>query len=108
MATWEAQGTARINFWSYNGGWAKTGSDYVSAYGSYGNSGLKSMGWTYNNGVTFAAGLTSFGVSVEVTDGDSAGISEFNRVYWTAQGSGGGVRSATPNGEKSTITVRPK
>lgn len=108
MAIWEAQGTARIDFWSYVGGWVKTGSDYVGGYGSYGTSGVKTLPWTYQNSVTFAAGITSFGVSVEVVDGTAAGVSEFNRVYWTSQGSGGGLRSATPNGEKSTITVRPK
>lgn len=108
MATYDAQGTARIDFWSYVNGWVKTGSDYVSVYQSFSSGGQKTMGWGYSNSVTFAAGLTSFGVSCEVTDGNAASISEFNRVYWTAQGSGGGVRSATPNGEKSLITVRPK
>lgn len=108
MATYDAQGTAKINFWSYQGGWVKTASDYVSVYQTFSSGGNKTMYWTYSNAVTFGAGLTSFAVNVELVDGNSAVLSEFNRVYWTAQGSGGGVRSATPNGEKSLITVRPK
>lgn len=108
MATYSASGTAKINFWSYVGGWVKTGSDYVGVSQSFGTAGSKTMNWTYSNAVQFQAGLTSFGVNVELYDGQSATLSEFNRVYWTAQGSGSGVRSATPNGQKSTITVRPK
>ena len=86
----------------------KTSSDYVGGYSSSGSSGLKTMGWTYQNSVTFAPNVTSVAVSCEVTDGQAAGIYEFNRIYWTSQGGGGGVRTATPNGEKSTVTVRPK
>lgn len=68
--------------------------------------GQKQLSGNYQFSVSSSANITDFRVLVESVDADSGGITNAPTASWTAQTSSGS-RSATPNGEAVTATVRP-
>ncbi len=65
--------------------------------------------WFIDEVVTVGTGATQIAVvRVSSSNGQPANVSAVSNVSWQSQGSGSGVRTATPSGQKTRITVRPQ
>lgn len=66
------------------------------------------ISYSVTDTLTFPSSLQAFGISVNSYVGYAASLGDFVSASWTAPGTGSGTRSATPSGQKATVTVRPK
>lgn len=109
MATYYAEASGSLGAWArINGTWTKIGSMPFYANGAYGNGGLKTMSWYASGTLTSGGYIDAFRVTIDSVDsGQNCNIGTFHGVTWVTQ-STSSVRSATPNGEKITATVRPQ
>lgn len=65
--------------------------------------------WSIYSTVTVGAGATAIAVvRLGASNGLAGSVQNFSKMEWQAQGAGSGTRTATPNGEKTRITVRPQ
>lgn len=68
-----------------------------------------SGGWYLDETMQLGSGVTHVAVVRTGADNGLAGqVSTVGPVDWQSQGSGSGVRTATPNGQKTRVTVRPQ
>ena len=109
MATYYAEASGTLGAWArINGNWTKIGSMPFYTNGVYGNGGMKTMSFYVNQTVSCGGYVDAFRVTVDSVDsGGSCNITAFNNVTWVTQ-STSSTRSATPNGEVITATVRPQ
>lgn len=66
-----------------------------------------SIAFSFDETVQLGDSVQEVGIRMNPTD-SYALASTFTNLRWTAPGTASGVRSATPNGEKTRITVRPQ
>jgi hypothetical protein len=92
------------------GVWSQVGSVSLNMYGTvYGGYGQPTISGTES--FNMGAGVTQIGVRVGsggYITGSQAFIDSIDSVKWTQAGSASGTRSATPSGQTTTMTVRPK
>ncbi|WP_147276203.1 hypothetical protein [Sphingomonas aracearum] len=102
-----AEGSATIGLWTLvNGGWVRAGQGYVWANGTYSTGGAKQLSWSLSQAVSSGGYVSGFRITIDASDYGAA-IGAFQSVTWVTQ-STSGSRSATPNGEIVTATVRPQ
>lgn len=103
-----------LQIWAYNGAWVKvadiTAESLVDPYQFPPNQRHIANGsWYIDETLQMISGVTHIHICRVGADNGRAGqISRLGPIYWQAQGTGTGVRSATPNGQKTNITVRPQ
>lgn len=110
MASYTYGGTVSVAIWAKrSAGWQKVSDDYVFVDGgSYASGGSRTFPWSISNRVyQLGSGVLAVGVTVEFTSGVSATLTDFTKLAWQAQGTAASVRSATPNGQKTTVTISP-
>lgn len=106
--SYSASAQITYGIYVYNNGWIRVGGNSISMYGSgYTTGGNKTLyggdQLTFNYGGYF----TDVRVVLEsVDDGQSGTLTSVPNMTWTSQ-TVSGQRSATPNGEKVTATMRP-
>lgn len=108
--SYEYSGSVEISIWAYrSAGWQQVTTEWVFVDGgTYSDGGLKSFSWSIANRVLqLGSDVQRVGVSVASFNAYNATVDSFTLLSWQAQGSSGGVRSATPNGEKTTVIVSP-
>jgi len=108
-----------LSVWTYNGSWTKQTTvtvtsicdpdDYPSDGGQFRPQTVTNY-WSDQVGFTLGGSFTHIAVVRETpTQGLSQGaLQGLGPVSWQAAGSASGTRSATPNGQKTRVTVRPK
>ena len=112
-------GTVVLSVWAKHAGvWSQVGT--LTAYLEGEAIGEGSTDWRFDSltmdvtdTFTIAAGVQAFGVSLQSASGGypsggGGSVTDLDSVSWTTPGSSSGVRSATPSGQTSTVTVRPK
>lgn len=103
-----------IQVWAYKGGWVQVALGFaesvVDPYQySPGQFHTASGGWSYDETVQLGSGVTYVAVVRTNADNNLSGyVSTVGPVSWQAQGAASGVRSATPGGQKTRVTVRPQ
>lgn len=103
-----------IQIYAYKGGWQliaeRTVQSVVDPY-QYpsGQMHTTSGPWDFQETMQLGSGVTHVGiVRVGSDNGQTGYVGTTGPVSWQSQGSGSGVRTATPNGRKTRITVRPQ
>lgn len=106
--SYSATATLTYGFYIYNGSWVRVGGNTVYLYGSgYNNGGVKTLYQTDQITINYTGEFSDFRVVLEsVDDGASGTITSVPDCTWTSQ-TVSSQRSATPNGEKITATMRP-
>lgn len=103
-------GSVTIGIWAKRtAGWQKVATEFVEVDGgTYTSPALRTFNWFRDN-VTYQLGtnVLAVGLTVDGVNANSAAITTFNKLAWQAQGTASSIRSATPNGQKSTVTVKP-
>lgn len=65
--------------------------------------------WFIDETIQMGSGVTHVGVTrIGADNGRTGYVSTTGPVDWQSQGAASGVRSATPNGQKTRVTVRPQ
>ena len=64
--------------------------------------------WSIDETVTLGDAVQEVGLRHEANGDGYSYVSAFYNLIWTAPGTASGVRSATPDGQKTRITVRPQ
>lgn len=108
--SWSYEGSVTVGVWAKKGGvWQKIAQDYVYVYGGdgYPTGGAKPFSWSWDNTYQMGSGVQAVGLTIDSYSGSAAAITAFSHTLFQAQGAAGGDRSATPGGQKSTVTVRP-
>lgn len=105
---YEYNGYVYVGIWVKKGGaWQYVGQHSVFVSQSFSSGGQRTLFWSMNQTFTFGGGtIQAIGVTIDGYDGNAATISGLNSINWTVQGASG-ERSATPSGQRSTVTVRP-
>lgn len=107
-SSWSAE--AQLTYAVYgliNGGWSFLGRQSVYLYGSgYTSSGSKTLYQNDSITVSYGGNVDAFRVVLESVDSGTGGSITGANANWTSQ-TNSGSRSATPNGEKITATMRP-
>ena len=104
-----------LKIWAFKSGawvhikdaWVET---VVDPYG-YPSGGLRTEDayLSYSETIQLGSGVTHIAVTFAGSDsGQPGAITGIGPINWQSQGSGSGVRSATPNGQKTSVTVRPQ
>ena len=108
MATWTYYGTVTLGIWAKKAGaWQKQKQVTASVNASYSSGGARTLAFDRTFEVDLGPGVEAFGVTVDATDGDASAITDFVSATWSATATSS-ERSATPNGEKTTIVVIPQ
>lgn len=107
---WSA--TATVTYGVYvlaNGAWVRAGGNTVYFYANgQGNPGTVQMSNQDQITINYGGDFSDFRVVIEsIDDGASGQIDSVPSATWTSQ-STSGQRSATPNGEKISATMRPQ
>ncbi|MFC5373914.1 hypothetical protein ACFPIF_15210 [Brevundimonas faecalis] len=107
-----------LKLFAYNGSWIQLYDFYATSVcdpDGYFGGGDHSMpqvvteSWTSWEQISLPAGTTHIHVCrVGAGNGMSGTLNSVGPLTWQAAGSAAGVRSATPNGQKTRITVRPQ
>lgn len=99
-------GYVEVGIWKQVGGaWSLAATEAVYVQEDVGQQGYHTVGWYLNNTYALGAGVTAFGATIQSQDGNAAGITSLY-ASWGISGATTD-RSATPNGQQTTITVRP-
>jgi len=110
MPTYNYSGAVEITIWAKrSAGWQVVNSDsaYVESTG-WNDGAAKTFNWSITDRVyQLGSNVLAVGIDVTTMSGGSATLTSFTKLAWQAQGSSGGSSSATPNGEKTTVTVSP-
>lgn len=94
-----------LGIWAKKGGnWSKITNVDVYVSGQVSGAGYQSLYYNQTFAVDLGPGVQAFGVTVEGGDGT---LADFVAAQWTSQ-QASGERSATPNGQQSTIQVVPQ
>ena len=100
-------GSTIITVYGWNGGaWVELDTIYIDAYQNSGN-GFFDQWFDQTQFVSVGGNISHIGVAVTAKTYPESYISQMG-VNWQTSGSGGGIRSATPQGQLSTVTVRPR
>lgn len=102
--------TGYYDIWAMkNNVWAKVMTYPASVYQSgYSTAGERSFPVEVHDSFQLGSGVQASGVSFNSTSSGTGSVTYFNRMFWQALASSGTSRSATPGGELTTITVRPR
>lgn len=102
VSYWVAYFTITVDIYAYIGSWVKI--DTFTAYEQVGytdGGGYREISGTLDMQVTAPSGVTHFGA-----DGTgSTVVSQITSLSWTAPGTPGSTRSASPNGEKCQLSL---
>lgn len=88
------------------GAWVKSGEATIYVNETVGGGGIQTVAFGGVADVNMGPGVEAFGVAIERVNGTSAEMTDLTSVSWTAIASSG-ERSATPNGQLSTVVVSP-
>lgn len=100
-------GSTVITVYGWNGGaWVELDTIYIEPYWTQSN-GYFNQWFDQTQFVSVGGNISHIGVAVTAKTYPESYISQMG-VAWQTSGSGGGIRSATPNGQLSTVTVRPR
>jgi len=100
-------GSTIITVYGWNGGaWVELDTIYIDAYQNSAN-GYFNQWFDQTQFVSVGGNISHIGVAVTAKTYPESYISQMG-VTWQTSGSGGGIRSATPQGQLSTVTVRPR
>ena len=105
--------TTTIQIWAYKGSWVLASEtvvqSYVDPYQYPAGQRTASGNWTYSETLQLGSGVTRVAVvRVGADNGLTGSVSTTGPVSWQSQGAASGVRSATPSGQKTKVTVRPQ
>lgn len=108
--------TVELRLYAYNGVWQEVGTLFASSisdpddyFGDNWRPVTVSESWYYQDTVTLPANTSHINVGrVGASNGLAGSIYALGPISWQSQGTGAGQRSATPNGQKSKVTVRPQ
>lgn len=114
VTDYEGSGTIRV--WALkNGAWVVVALIPYNWYELFGNpsnqDNNQQASWSTYDTIQMGSGVQGIAVglpSPTESIGRNAALSSFGPTDWQAQGSGSGVRSATPNGQKTRVSVRPQ
>ncbi|MDO1559832.1 hypothetical protein Q0812_10380 [Brevundimonas sp. 2R-24] len=114
--TIEYSGSVTFSVWVKVGGvWSQVGTitaqidGLTFGTGNMGSTVSATENFTVSETMTLPSNIQAFGVSyASRSGGSSASLTDFNSVAWTSPGSGSGTRTATPSGQTTTVTVRPR
>lgn len=99
---WIGYFTIRLEIYAYVGSnWVMIGSVNGSDQQVYSDGGYKEISGTIDLEVTAPSGVTHFGISGLA----ETAATQITSLSWTAPGTPGSVRSASPNGEKCQLTL---
>jgi hypothetical protein len=106
---YQVSGNLVVGIWAKKGGvWAKIMNRNVTLYqNAYSDAGPHTLNWTLSGDFDLGTGVQAVGLTVESHDGVSADVLDFVSLAWQGVATSG-TRSATPNNEKSTVTVSPQ
>ncbi|WP_374321896.1 hypothetical protein [Brevundimonas sp.] len=100
-------GETWIGVYGWNGGaWVDLDTMYVGPQFTGGN-GYQDQYFDLSQEVSVGSNISHIGVAITYKTYQESYIGNM-WLNWQVQGSGGGQRSATPNGQVSTVTVRPR
>ena len=108
--TYTYEGTVTVRIYAKKADvWQTVADQVVSIYSQeyYSDGGLRNFAWSWDGTYQMGTGVQAIGLSIVDFSGASAAIQAFTNVMFQAQAAGAGERSATPAGQKSTVTVRP-
>jgi hypothetical protein len=108
--SYQVSGSGQVGLWArVSGTWTKVGTAYVQGYNnSFASAGTYAVPYTLYQNVTVTGPVDAFRVTCDSLDsGLSMNLTSFDYVKWQSM-SASGTRSATPNGEQVTATVRPQ
>jgi hypothetical protein len=110
MARYDAYVNATFNVYVRKAGaWTQIGQVTGVFYGSKTNNAASAAyGKTSFSNIQLGTGIEAFGITLASVDGGTVSSYRLDSVSWTASGAPSGVRSALPNGARTTVTVRPK
>jgi hypothetical protein len=101
-------GSVTLGIWAKKAGaWAKVAERRIEIYQEVGGAGNQAVNFDVNYDVDMGTAVQAFGVTVEAYEGVGATLTDFVSAVWTGTAASG-ERSATPNGQFSTVTVRPQ
>ena len=110
--TYSLFSSAEVGIYAKKSGvWTRVTTRTVSVAGTYTDGSPKTLTWYIDEPVQLGSGVQAFGASIETVNGysnTSAIVNKLALVSWQAIGSSGGVTSATPDGQTTTVTVRPQ
>lgn len=99
---WVAYFSINLEVYAYVGSnWVVIGSFFTVDQQSYSDGGYKEITGTMDVEVTAPSGVTHFGASGL----GATVVNQITSLSWTAPGTPGSVRSASPNGEKCQLTL---
>lgn len=103
-----------VALWAYKGAWVKIAERFLESvvdpyqYPS-GQLHITDGQWFMDETIQLGSGVTHVALTFVLGDNGRPGsVSTVGPVSWQSQGTGSGVRSATPNGQKTRVTVRPQ
>lgn len=93
-----------------SGVWSRITTRTVTVSGEYTDASQKTLSWTLDETFQLGTGVQMFGVAIEGVVGynnPTAVITDLSSVSWQAL-STSGQTSATPDGQATTVTIRPQ
>ena len=103
----EVEGETWITVYGWNGGaWVELSTIWIGPTFS-GSNGYTDQYFDVTESVPTGTNISHVGVAVTYKTFTQSRVDSFG-VSWQTQGSGGGLRSATPNGQVSSVTIRPR
>lgn len=107
--TYSASGSVTVGIWAKRtAGWQKVMNKTHLVGGPVNAAGQYTWPFSVSDfSVQLGSDVKAVGLTIETFSGDSAALTSFSKLAWQASGSASGTRSATPNGEKTTVTVSP-
>lgn len=106
--TYYVTGSVTLGIWAKKAGaWAKLAERRIEIYQQVGGSGNQAINFDVTYDVDLGTAVQAVGVTVEAYEGVGAALTDFVSMTWTGTAATG-ERSATPNGQFSTVTVRPQ
>lgn len=101
--------TTTIAVWAYNGVWNLVTHVYADSWAPLNSNGVVNRPWSFTETIQMPSNVSHINIShYDSTNGRTGGVNSLGPVNWQAQGSGSSQRSATPNGQKTKVTVRPQ
>lgn len=102
-------GIVTLGIWAKKSGvWSKATEAQVEVTETHSAGGSRTIAFDRSFRVNLGSAVQAIGVTVESSNGVSATVDDIREVSWTAQPTGGGVRTASPNGEKCQVKVSPQ
>lgn len=103
----EVQGETWITVYGWNGGaWVELSTIWIGPTFS-GANGYTDQYFDQTESVQTGSNISHIGVAVTNRTFAESRVDNLG-INWQTQGAGGGLRSATPNGQVSSVTIRPR